>query len=192
MFSASSLFNLENYTPRSKSSISNEELENFFSAITKLGHDAAQLAAAKEAEHQTSNSNQIETSGNKPETSNLSDLLNENSKSRASETNDENENSNTNLIDDEYSNEDLSDFFDDDTKRANVVASSSKETKPNKTSKLSKTNSNKSLKSKKSNSSKRGLSTNKNPKKRRHRTSSSNSKILNDDEDETLTSFKSN
>ena len=33
-----------------KSNVSGEDFENFFSAITKLGHDAAQLAAAKAAE----------------------------------------------------------------------------------------------------------------------------------------------
>lgn len=172
------MFNFENSPNRlyGKSNISGEDFENFFSAITKLGLDAAQLATAKTNE--TPNESNNELTHQDPH-------LNECSKSRTtnSETED-NDLNNTNFTEDINSNsneksfdenDDDSDFEDNSKKQQQQQQQINKP--------INKTKLNKTTKKSRKQNIKR-ITTNKMQKqKRRHRTSSA-SKLLNEESDD--------
>ncbi len=193
--STNSVFNFENTPNRvyGKSNISGEDFENFFSAITKLGHDAAQLAAAK-ATSSESNTNQSEMKNVtiKKETQNedipvitpttkyYSETENENETSNYNEDNNSNSSEIINNNNNKYLNN--SDF--DDKK----VSSSKADIKK---SKISKTN--KAInKSKKQNVKRIGSKNTKqqqNQCQKRQKRTSSSTKLANDNnnsDDETI------
>ncbi len=181
------MFNFDNSPNRvyGKSNISGEDFENFFSAITKLGHDAAQLAAAKAAEN-----NSTFTQNESLFDNNCSNA-NDGSKSRAtnSET-DDNEATNQIFNDEGNSNSNEKSMYEEDSDFEEKLKSkdTSSSTKPsNKANKVLNSKTNKNSKSNKKTNIKR-LSTKgmKQPHQRRRHLTSSASKPTNEENEEAI------